>query len=60
MLRPGGGLLVEIGQGMADQVTTICESAGLRVQRVIPDLNGIPRVVVALRPASHIPPADRA
>ena len=60
VLRPGGGLLVEIGQGMADQVTTICESAGLRVQRVIPDLNGIPRVVVALRPASHIPPADRA
>ena len=60
LLRPGGGLLVEIGQGMADQVTTICKSAGLRVQRVIPDLNGIPRVVVALRPASHIPPADRA
>ena len=60
LLRPGGILLVEIGQGMADQVTTICESAGLRVDRVIPDLNGIPRVVVALRPASRIPPADRA
>jgi release factor glutamine methyltransferase len=60
LLRPGGALLVEIGLGMAEEVTAICEGEGLPVERVVPDLQGIPRVVVALRPASHLPPADRA
>jgi methylase of polypeptide subunit release factors len=45
-LRPGGTLLLEVGQGMRDEVVRICEGAGLRVERVIPDLQGIPRTVV--------------
>jgi len=50
MLRPGGTLLLEVGQGMADEVSAICGREGLRALRVIPDLQGIPRVVVASRP----------
>jgi release factor glutamine methyltransferase len=46
-LRPGGALLLEVGQGMADSVTAICHEAGLTVERVLPDLQGIPRTVVA-------------
>lgn len=47
LLRPGGAFLVEIGLGMAEEVTAVCEGEGLQVERVIPDLQGIPRVVVA-------------
>jgi release factor glutamine methyltransferase len=47
LLRGGGVLVVEIGRGMADEVTAITNGEGLRVERVIPDLQGIPRVVVA-------------
>jgi release factor glutamine methyltransferase len=55
LLRPGGALVVEIGQGMADEVAAICEGEGLRVERVILDLQGIPRVVMALRPQGSQP-----
>ena len=51
-LRPGGTLLLEIGLGMRDEVVRICEGAGLRVLRVIPDLQGIPRTVVSRRPVA--------
>lgn len=47
-LKPGGTLIVEIGAGMRDEVATILEGAGLRVERTIPDLQGIPRVVIAV------------
>jgi release factor glutamine methyltransferase len=47
VLKPGGILVLEIGAGMEVEVTRLCESAGLRVERVIPDLQGIPRTVVA-------------
>jgi release factor glutamine methyltransferase len=47
VLRPGGALAVEIGAGMLDDVRAVTESEGLRVERVISDLQGIPRVVVA-------------
>jgi release factor glutamine methyltransferase len=50
LLRPGGALGVEIGQGMEDDVTRQIEGAGLRADRVLPDLAGIPRVVIARRP----------
>ena len=50
-LRPGGVLLVEIGQGMDKEVTGILQAAGLGVDRVIPDLQAIPRVVQAIAPA---------
>jgi release factor glutamine methyltransferase len=49
-LRPGGTLLLEVGRGMRDEVVRICERAGFRVLRVIPDLQGIPRTVVARKP----------
>ena len=44
---PGGRLLLEVGQGMSDEVSRICSQAGFEVERVIPDLQAIPRVVVA-------------
>lgn len=46
-LRPGGHLALEIGFGQEDAVRGLCEAAGLRVDRVLPDLQSIPRVVVA-------------
>jgi len=47
LLRPGGSLIVEIGRGMEDEVGRMCTAAGLRVMRVIRDLQDIPRVIVA-------------
>jgi release factor glutamine methyltransferase len=49
-LPPGGSLVVEIGQGMEAEVARAFTGAGLEVVRVIPDLQGIPRTVVARRP----------
>jgi release factor glutamine methyltransferase len=48
LLRPGGALMVEIGQGMEDEVLRIVSAAGFAVARVVPDLQSIPRVVVAV------------
>ena len=50
-LREGGSLLVEVGQGMADEVGRIYAARGLTLRRVLDDLQGIPRAVVAQRPA---------
>jgi release factor glutamine methyltransferase len=47
LLRAEGALAVEIGLGMADEVSAITESEGFRVERAVPDLQGIPRVLVA-------------
>jgi release factor glutamine methyltransferase len=47
VLKRGGFLVVEIGAGQEPGVTRSCESAGLRVVRVLSDLQGIPRTVVA-------------
>jgi release factor glutamine methyltransferase len=49
LLRPGGSLLLEIGQGMESEVVRLLVEAGLRVDRVIPDLQGIPRTILAER-----------
>jgi release factor glutamine methyltransferase len=49
LLVPGGGLLVEIGQGMSAGVVRLMEAGGFRVVRVVPDLQSIPRVVVGRR-----------
>jgi release factor glutamine methyltransferase len=46
-LQPGGHLLLEVGAGMSDRVARLCADGGFRVERVIPDLQSIPRVVVA-------------
>ena len=47
LLRPDGALVVEMGLGMGDEVTAITEGEGFRVERVVNDLQGIPRVVAA-------------
>jgi release factor glutamine methyltransferase len=49
LLRPGGAVAVEIGQGMEDEVARETERAGLPVSSVRLDLAGIPRVVIAHR-----------
>jgi release factor glutamine methyltransferase len=49
-LRPGGSLVLEIGIGMDADVGRLCEAAGLLVRRVLPDLQGIPRTLVARKP----------
>ena len=48
-LEPRGWLLLEVGIGMADEVARLCEGAGFEVERIIPDLQSIPRTVVARR-----------
>ena len=49
-LRPGGALVVEMGRGMEDEVGRIAAEARLPVERVLPDLQKIARVVVCRRP----------
>jgi release factor glutamine methyltransferase len=51
-VRPGGALMTEIGQGMEDEVARIFLASGFVVERVVPDLQSIPRVIVAMRPPS--------
>jgi release factor glutamine methyltransferase len=46
-LSAEGHLLLEVGAGQAQQVGQLVESAGLRLQMVINDLQGIPRCLVA-------------
>jgi release factor glutamine methyltransferase len=48
-LRPGGRLVMEIGQGQAAVVVGLAAAAGLVEARVVPDLAGIPRALVAQR-----------
>lgn len=48
-LAPGGFLIVEIGQGMADEVARALGGAGLAVVRVLRDLQDIERTIVARR-----------
>ncbi len=50
LLRPGRWLGVEIGHGMSDEVGQALRPAGLRIERVVPDLAGIPRALIAVRP----------
>jgi release factor glutamine methyltransferase len=52
VLRPGGVLICEIGGDQADAVSGIMTAAGLRVDDVRPDLQGIARVVIARNPAA--------
>ena len=45
LLAPGGLLALEVGIGQASAVAALGEAAGLVVERIAPDLAGIPRVV---------------
>ncbi|HVQ28691.1 MAG TPA: peptide chain release factor N(5)-glutamine methyltransferase [Vicinamibacteria bacterium] len=49
LLRPGGALILEVGQGMDHEVADIVAAAGFRVDAVRSDLSGIPRTIVAVR-----------
>jgi release factor glutamine methyltransferase len=46
-LKPGGALVMEIGAGQTATVTALVAEAGLRLVTIHPDLQGIPRIVVA-------------
>jgi release factor glutamine methyltransferase len=47
LLSKRGFLIVELGYGAHELVANIMTSAGLEVRRIVPDLAGIPRVLVA-------------
>jgi release factor glutamine methyltransferase len=47
LLGPGGALVVEIGAGQSGDVAELFAAAGLAVAAPHPDLNGIPRVLLA-------------
>jgi release factor glutamine methyltransferase len=46
-LAPGGLLLMEIGAGQAGALPELLATAGLELVDITPDLQGIPRIVVA-------------
>jgi len=48
-LKPGGWLVVEIGYSMRDEVLALFSQALWDDVRVVPDLQGIPRVIAARR-----------
>jgi release factor glutamine methyltransferase len=50
-LRPGGYLVMEIGYSMSEAVMAIME--GFEEVHAVPDLAGIPRVVVGTKPIHH-------
>jgi release factor glutamine methyltransferase len=49
-LTPGGVLVMEIGYGQSDDVRALVEQSGLQLVHIQPDLQSIPRVVVASAP----------
>jgi release factor glutamine methyltransferase len=49
-LAPGGWLMVEIGWTQGQHVTALMPQAGLRDVRILPDLDGRDRVVMARAP----------
>lgn len=49
VLSHRGWLLLEVGQHMSERVSALCSDVGLEVHAVLPDLQSIPRVVVARR-----------
>jgi release factor glutamine methyltransferase len=53
-LVAGGRLVFEIGQGQAAAVEPIVAGAGLVLDDIRPDLAGIPRVVIARKPARSL------
>jgi release factor glutamine methyltransferase len=52
-LAPGGALVMEIGAGQAEDVIALAAGAGFDLAAVRPDLQGIPRVLVARTPAGR-------
>ena len=50
LVREGGWAALEVGQGQAPAVARLLRAAGFRIERVVPDLGGIERVILARRP----------
>lgn len=50
MLRPGGLLACELHEEALDAAKGLCLAAGLEDARIIPDLAGRPRIILALLP----------
>jgi release factor glutamine methyltransferase len=46
-LESGGFLFMEMGQGQDERVAALTRESGLELLRIVPDLAGIPRVLVA-------------
>ncbi len=49
LLRPGGSIVVEVGQGQADAVSVLFAVSGFGRSTVAPDLAGIPRALSTIR-----------
>lgn len=49
ILTPGGHGVIELGEGQAEPVRHLMEAVELSVLRVVPDLGGIERALVAIR-----------
>jgi release factor glutamine methyltransferase len=50
LVREGGWTALEVGQGQAPVVARLMRAAGFRIERVVADLGGIERVILARRP----------
>ncbi len=46
---PGGRLLMEVAAGLSERVSSLVDQAGLSIESVAGDLQGIPRCVIARR-----------
>lgn len=51
-LAPGGAFVMEIGAGQSDAVRSLIGGSGLTLETIRPDLQGIPRIVVARKPVA--------
>ena len=51
-LHPGGRLLLEVGDNQATAVDELFTDSNWRIKRVLDDLAGIPRIVIATPPVS--------
>lgn len=51
-LQPGGRAFLELGSGQSEAVRGILLAAGLGIERIVPDLAGIPRCLVAVGPSA--------
>ncbi len=52
ILKPGGHALLEIGAGQANSVAALMQN--LEILRVAPDLSGVPRCLVLLKPQDSL------
>jgi release factor glutamine methyltransferase len=51
LLKPGGAVILEVGQGQSQQVAALLEAAGLTIgEPARCDLGGIPRAVIGRKP----------